>query len=97
MFYFYHLSLASPDVRVRVREGVVRVRITETGIRPVIRIPTPQQELIPFYLPSTPVGSRSVIRCRRGERVLFQKTIFKELFLERGASLICEREAQRFR
>lgn len=49
-------SMASPDVRVRVRESVIRVRISETAIRAVIRITAPQDQLIPLYLPLTPVG-----------------------------------------
>ena len=48
--------MASPDVRVRVRESVIRVRISETAIRAVIRITAPQDQLILLYLPLTPVG-----------------------------------------
>ena len=51
--------MASPDVRVRVRESVIRVRVSETAIRAVIRITAPQDKLIPLYLPLSPVGFRS--------------------------------------
>ena len=45
--------MAGTDVRVRVRPGVIRVRIAEAGIRPVISVTTPQAQLpiSPFYLP----------------------------------------------
>lgn len=36
--------MASPVVRIRVREGVLRVRVDETRVRAVIRIPAPQDE-----------------------------------------------------
>ena len=51
--------MASPDVRVRVRESVIRVRVSETAIRAVIRITAPQDQLILLYLPPPPVGFRS--------------------------------------
>ena len=51
--------MASPDVRVRVRESVIRVRVGETAIRAVIRITAPQDQLILLYLPLSPVGVRS--------------------------------------
>lgn len=51
-----YYSMASRDVRVRVRPVVVRVRISETAIRAVIRITAPQDQLILLYLPLTPVG-----------------------------------------
>ena len=44
--------MARADVRVRIRPGVIRVRIAETGIRTVIRIRTPIHQLISF-LPTT--------------------------------------------
>ena len=43
--------MPSPDVRVRVRPAVVRVRVTETAVRTVVRVTTPQQD----YPISTPV------------------------------------------
>lgn len=49
-------SLARADVRVRVRPSVIRVRISETALRAVIRVAAPKQQLIPLYLPSAPVG-----------------------------------------
>lgn len=52
-------SLARADVRVRVRPGVIRVRISETALRAVIRVAAPKQQLIPLYLPVAPVGFRS--------------------------------------
>ena len=36
---------ASPDVRPRVRETVVRVRVRQAALRPVVRVPTNDQEL----------------------------------------------------
>jgi len=50
--------MAGPDVRIRVRESVIRVHVSETAIRAVIRITAPQDQLIPLYLPPSPVGSR---------------------------------------
>lgn len=49
-------SLARADVRVRNRPSVIRVRISETALRAVIRVAAPKQQLIPLYLPSAPVG-----------------------------------------
>ena len=43
--------MARADVRVRVRPGVIRVRITDTRIRAVIRVTAPQHQ--PPFLPST--------------------------------------------
>ena len=37
--------MAGTDVRVRVRPGVIRIRIAEAGIRPVISVTTPQAQL----------------------------------------------------
>lgn len=57
----YHTSsLARADVRVRVRPSVIRVRISETAMRAVIRVAAPKQQLVPLYLPVTPVGTRPV-------------------------------------
>lgn len=39
---------ASPDVRPRVREPVVRVRVRQAALRPVVRVPTNVQELHTF-------------------------------------------------
>lgn len=50
------LSMASRDVRVRIREGVVRVRVSEAVIRAVVRITTPQQQLHPVHLPAPKRG-----------------------------------------
>ena len=36
---------ASPDVRPRVRETVVRVRVRQAALRPVVRVPADNQEL----------------------------------------------------
>ncbi len=44
-FAFPLSSLARADVRVRVREGVIRVSVSEPGVRAVIRIPAPQEQL----------------------------------------------------
>ena len=43
--------MPSPDVRVRVRPAVVRVRVSETVVRTVVRVTTRQQD----YPISTPV------------------------------------------
>lgn len=51
------LCMAGADVRVRVRPGVIRVRIAEAGIRPVIRVTTPEAEGSPF--PFLPTGHRA--------------------------------------
>lgn len=31
---------AEPVIRIRIREAIIRIRITPTGIRPIIRIAT---------------------------------------------------------
>lgn len=41
--------MASRDVRVRVTEGVVRVRVNEPAIRAVVRVTTPEQQLNSQY------------------------------------------------
>lgn len=56
--------MARADVRVRVRPSVIRVRISETALRAVIRVAAPKQQLIPFHLPVAPVGFRSALRFR---------------------------------
>lgn len=42
--------MPSPDVRVRVRPAVVRVRVTETAVRTVVRVTTPQQDYPSVHL-----------------------------------------------
>ena len=37
--------MASGDVRVRVAERVVRVRVNETRVRAVVRVAAPEEEL----------------------------------------------------
>ena len=60
------LCMAGADVRVRVRPGVIRVRIAEAGIRPVIRVTTPEAEGSPF--PFLPTGAEPLSRPLRGPR-----------------------------
>lgn len=42
--FFYH-CMARADIRIRVRPGVIRVRIGETAVRTVIRITAPVDHL----------------------------------------------------
>ena len=49
--------MPSPDVRVRVRPAVVRVRVSETAVRTVVRVTTKQQD----FSISTPVFLNYII------------------------------------
>lgn len=37
--------MARADVRIRIRESVIRIHVSETALRTVIRIPAPKTQL----------------------------------------------------
>ena len=39
LYYFYLFpSKVGADIRIRIRDGIIRIRVRKTGIRAVIRI-----------------------------------------------------------
>ena len=56
MYFFYFSEIqTSADVRPRVRETVVRVRVRNAALRPVVSVtPNVQQlhDLLPFHCPN---------------------------------------------
>ena len=84
-------SMASPDVRIRVRESVIRVRISETAIRAVIRIPAPQDQLIPLYLPPSPVGSLPEKWLRGRSRFVARPELSACRFLRKDGGFLFQR------
>lgn len=67
-------SLARAVIRIRVREGVVRVDVAETAIRAVIRIAAPKQQAHP-HLPTESLRFRFTLPLRK---ILFAFSLFRE-------------------
>jgi hypothetical protein len=42
-FYLHKKTLARPDIRIRIRRSIIRIRINETRISPIIRITAHEQ------------------------------------------------------
>jgi hypothetical protein len=42
-FYEKKIALLRPDIRIRIRRRIIRIRVTETCIRTIIRIAAEQE------------------------------------------------------
>lgn len=70
-------SLARAVIRIRVREGVVRVDVTETAIRAVIRIAAPKKQAHPHL----PTGI-APLPLHVSLRIFFAFSLYRETTLE---------------
>ena len=69
--------MAGAVIRIRVREGVIRIRVPEARVRPVIRVTAPHNQRLPFsYLPTGPRLSTFFRKCFPGgpDFLFFQGT-----------------------
>jgi hypothetical protein len=78
---YFFLSIASPDIRVRIRPIVIRVRISEARIRAVIRIAAKQD-----YRFHPPTVRPCRVR-REPSRFVTLRTDFIIIFLTRSQML----------